>query len=386
VAAVRLAGVTKIFNDGAPAVDDVSFEVADGEFVVLVGPSGCGKSTLLRIVAGLEEVTAGDVWIGERDVTDLSPKNRDIAMVFQNYALYPHMTVEQNIGFGLKLRKEPKADSARRVAEVANLLALDKLMGRKPGQLSGGERQRVAMGRAMVREPEALLMDEPLSNLDAKLRVQMRAELKRLHNRLGTTTLYVTHDQIEAMTLGDRVAVLRDGLLQQLDTPHMLFHQPVNVFVASFMGSPAMNLTEATVQRNGARAQLTIAGQTLPAPDRVDLTSYIGQQVIVGFRPTDLAEPGVSDTRGWPTIDVVVDVVEELGTEANVLFRLSSPEPEAATQPAHDLSGEAVFTATVDARTRLRPDDRTPIAVDFQRLHLFDEESGEALPHLLATP
>src|SRR5437867_9579906 len=247
MAGIFLEHVTKVFGSDVVAVDDVSLEIGDGEFMVLVGPSGCGKSTILRLLAGLEEVTAGEIVIGDRQVTDLPPKERDIAMVFQNYALYPHMTVEQNLGFGLKLRKMPKAEIKRRVTEAAKILGLEPLLARKPVALSGGQRQRVAMGRAMVREPKAFLMDEPLSNLDAKLRVQMRAQLAKLHDTLKTTTVYVTHDQIEAMTLGQRVAVLRDGVLQQVDTPQNLYASPANLFVAAFIGSPPMNLVEASI-------------------------------------------------------------------------------------------------------------------------------------------
>ena len=380
MAAISLEGVTKVFDGDVRAVDDVSLDVADGEFVVLVGPSGCGKSTLLRIVAGLEDVTLGAVHIGMREVTYLSPKDRDIAMVFQNYALYPHMTVEQNIGFGLRLRKEPKDKAQLRVRQVAELLALDGLLDRKPGQLSGGERQRVAMGRAMVRDPQALLMDEPLSNLDAKLRVQMRAELNRLHRNLGTTTLYVTHDQIEAMTLGDRVAVLRDGVLQQLDTPHALFHSPVNIFVASFIGSPSMNLVDAVVQRVDDRFELVIGEQRLPAPHAVNVSDRIGQPIIVGIRPTDFKEPDRAAELDWPTLDVAVDVVEELGTEANVLFRLADETLETTPTAVVGRLAEAdVLTAAVDARTRLRPGDRAKLAVDRERIHLFDPTSGQTL-------
>ena len=255
MAGITLDGVSKVFAGGVQAVDNVSLEIGDGEFMVLVGPSGCGKTTILRMVAGLEEVTDGEIAIGDRVVTDLAPKDRDIAMVFQNYALYPHMTVEQNLGFGLKLRKTPKVEIKRRVDDVAHILGLDPLLKRKPAALSGGQRQRVAMGRAMVREPRAFLMDEPLSNLDAKLRVQMRAELARLRDRLKTTTVYVTHDQVEAMTLGDRVAVMRDGVLQQCDTPQNLFKFPVNLFVAAFIGSPAMNLVEAQGRRRQGRVR-----------------------------------------------------------------------------------------------------------------------------------
>src|SRR6185369_17738137 len=257
---IALEGVTKIFPGGVTAVDDVELEIEDGEFMVLVGPSGCGKSTLLRMIAGLEGVSAGTIRIGDREVTELAPRSRDVAMVFQNYALYPHMRVWDNLAFALKLRRTPKSDLKERVGDVAGVLGLSELIDRKPGALSGGHRQRVAIGRAMVREPQAYLMDEPLSNLDAKLRVGMRAELARLHDRLGTTTVYVTHDQVEAMTLGDRVAVLRDGTVQQCDTPERLFDAPANVFVAAFIGSPPMNLVPATVQAG----RLRFAGADVP--------------------------------------------------------------------------------------------------------------------------
>ncbi len=267
MAQIVLEHVSKVFGDEVIAVNDVSLEIGDGEFMVLVGPSGCGKSTILRILAGLEDVTQGEISIGGRQVTDLPPKDRDIAMVFQNYALYPHMTVEQNLGFGLKLRKTPKAEQKARVDDAAKILGLDPLMHRKPAELSGGQRQRVAMGRAMVREPQAFLMDEPLSNLDAKLRVQMRAELSRLHDRLKTTTIYVTHDQVEAMTLGHRVAVLKDGVLQQVDTPQHLYNRPSNLFVAAFIGSPPMNLVEATVdRRHRAVRRLLAPARVTPRP------------------------------------------------------------------------------------------------------------------------
>ena len=259
MAQIILDRVEKAYAGGVRAVDDLSLDVADGEFMVLVGPSGCGKSTALRSIAGLEEISGGTITIGDRVVNDLPPKDRDIAMVFQNYALYPHMTVEQNLAFGLELRKTPKAEIARRVGEAARMLGLEPYLGRKPGALSGGQRQRVAMGRAIVREPQAFLMDEPLSNLDARLRVSMRASLSQLHERLGVTTVYVTHDQVEAMTLGDRVAVLRDGRLQQVDTPQALYEAPVNLFVAGFIGSPAMNFVTAGLVRDGGPA-VTFAG------------------------------------------------------------------------------------------------------------------------------
>src|SRR3954449_9371676 len=280
MAQIVLDTVTKRFSGNVIAVNDVSLEIGDGEFMVLVGPSGCGKSTLLRMIAGLEEVTDGEISIGDRVVTDLPPKSRDIAMVFQNYALYPHMTVEQNLGFGLKLRKTPKNEIRRRVDEAARILGLELLLKRKPAALSGGQRQRVAMGCAMVREPQAFLMDEPLSNLDAKLRVQMRAELARLRDRLRTTTVYVTHDQIEAMTLGQRVAVMRDGVIQQVDTPQELYARPANLYVAAFIGSPAMNLVEATA----AGGRVRFADFDLPLPPSLKLDS---DRLVVGIRPTD---------------------------------------------------------------------------------------------------
>ncbi len=312
---IRLEATTKVYANGVKAIDDVTLEIRDGEFMVLVGPSGCGKSTLLRMIAGLEEVTGGRILIGDEDVTDLRPRDRDIAMVFQNYALYPHMTVEENLGFGLKLRRVPKDERRSRVREVSETLGLKALLDRRPALLSGGQRQRVAMGRAMVREPKAFLMDEPLSNLDAKLRVSMRGELTRLHDRLGVTTVYVTHDQVEAMTLGQRVAVLRDGVLQQCDTPQSLFHRPVNLFVAAFIGSPSMNVVEATV----ADGRVTFAGLSLPLPAGSSPVASGPRSVILGIRPTDLrlAADAPADQ---PRIMVRPDVVEELGGVSNLLF------------------------------------------------------------------
>ncbi len=282
MARIVLQDVSKRFGSEVLAVNGVSMEIRDGEFMVLVGPSGCGKTTLLRIIAGLEELTAGEVVIGDRVVTDLAPRDRDVAMVFQNYALYPHMTVAQNIGIGLKLRKLPKSEVAQKVAEAADVLGLESLLGRKPAELSGGQRQRVAMGRAMVRQPQAFLMDEPLSNLDAKLRVQMRAELAQLRDRLRTTTVYVTHDQVEAMTLGDRVAVMRDGIVQQLDTPQNLYRRPANLFVAAFIGSPSMNLFHATVDDG----QVVFGTHRLPIPPSPALRGHRGP-LVVGIRPSD---------------------------------------------------------------------------------------------------
>jgi len=386
MAKIVFEGVTKEFGDEVVAVDDLSLEIQDGEFMVLVGPSGCGKSTILRMLAGLEEVTAGEIWIDDTQVTDLSPKERDIAMVFQNYALYPHMTVEENIAFGLKLRRVSKEERRRKAREVAQVLAIEHLLERKPAALSGGQRQRVAMGRAMIREPVAFLMDEPLSNLDAKLRVQMRAELARLHDRLRTTTVYVTHDQVEAMTLGDRVAVLRDGLLQQVDTPQRLFARPVNLFVAAFVGSPPMNLVEATVEGSA----ISFAGFHLPLGERANLSGHEGRMVIVGIRPSDLEDADVWATTGVTILDVEVDITEELGSEVNVLFTVDAPPvtSEEALAAASDEGAEdilpliaerAQFCARVDARTRAKPGERIRLAVDPSRFHFFEPDTGLAI-------
>ena len=386
MARIVLDGVTKVFGSDVVAVDDVSLEIGDGEFMVLVGPSGCGKSTILRLLAGLEDVTAGEISIGEQNVTDLPPKERDVAMVFQNYALYPHMTVEQNIGFGLKLRRTPKDGIRSRVRGAAKILGLEPFLARKPAELSGGQRQRVAMGRAMVREPKAFLMDEPLSNLDAKLRVQMRSELARLHERLGTTTVYVTHDQVEAMTLGERVAVLKDGVLQQVDTPQALYNAPANLFVAAFIGSPPMNLVEAKVDRR----TIDFAGFTLPVPEAVDLSAYDRRTVILGIRPSDMEDSAVWQAGSLPTIEVTADVTEELGSEVHILFRIDAPPvatedtiaaatdegDEAAVTPLLGEEGTSMFCARVDARTKARPGDRVRLSVDATRFHYFDRDTG----------
>jgi len=387
MARIVLDGVTKVFGNEVVAVNAVSLEIRDGEFMVLVGPSGCGKSTILRILAGLEEVTAGEVSIDDRQVTDLPPKDRDVAMVFQNYALYPHMTVEQNLGFGLKLRKTPKDETRRRVVDAAKILGLEPLLERKPAALSGGQRQRVAMGRAMVREPVAFLMDEPLSNLDAKLRVQMRASLVQLHDRLKTTTVYVTHDQVEAMTLGHRVAVLRDGVLQQVDTPQNLYNHPANLFVAAFIGSPPMNLVEARV----SDGSITFGGFEVPLAPETDLSAYIGRSVILGIRPSDIEDTAVWSAGQLPTIEVAVDVTEELGSEVNVLFGVDA-EPvgiEEIRESADETGEEAlllaedgkrcVFCARVDARTHARPGGSITLSLDPSRFHFFDPETGIAL-------
>ena len=378
---IRLDAVTKIYPNGVRAVDRVSLEIRPGEFVVLVGPSGCGKSTLLRMIAGLEDVSMGEIYVDGADVTDRPPQKRDIAMVFQNYALYPHMTVRDNLAYGLKLRKMPKAEWRRRVDEVAKTLGLEDLLDRRPAALSGGQRQRVAMGRAIVREPKAFLMDEPLSNLDAKLRVSMRAELAKLHERLGVTTVYVTHDQVEAMTLGQRVAVLRDGILQQVDTPHTLFHSPANLFVAAFIGSPSMNLVDAVIDGDAVR----FAGCDIRLPASSSLVD-VNRNVILGIRPTDFEYAAAAPH--LPRMKVVVDVVEDLGAENHLIFTVDAPRVSAdAVRAAADLGQDdegklfvddqrAVFTAVVNARHGTVPASELELAIDHTRLHFFDPATG----------
>jgi multiple sugar transport system ATP-binding protein len=383
---IRLEDVSKVFPNGVAAVDGVSLEIGEGEFMVLVGPSGCGKTTLLRAIAGLEDVTAGTIMIGDEDVTVRQPQQRDIAMVFQNYALYPHMTVAGNLAYGLKLRKMPRRERDERVRDIAGKLGLEDLLDRKPAHLSGGQRQRVAMGRAIVREPRAFLMDEPLSNLDAKLRVSMRAELARLHESLGVTTVYVTHDQVEAMTLGQRVAVLRDGKLQQVDTPQNLFNFPRNLFVAAFIGSPAMNLVEATIDGG----LLRFADIELPLPGGSPLAGA-ARQVILGVRPTDF-EHGSTADRELPRIRVRADVVEELGSESMVIFPVDAPVVaadaiRAATDAHTDDEGKLLFageertrfTARIDGKKAVAVGQELELAVDYTFLHCFDPDTGDAL-------
>jgi multiple sugar transport system ATP-binding protein len=385
VSGIVLEHVRKVFSGDVVAVDDVSVEIAEGEFLVLVGPSGCGKSTLLRMIAGLEEVTGGAISIGGRDVTDLPPRARDIAMVFQTYALYPHMTVRQNLGYGLKVRKADKQDAARRVDEVAEMLGLEALLDRRPAALSGGQRQRVAMGRAIVREPKAFLMDEPLSNLDAKLRVSMRAQLSSLHARLGTTTIYVTHDQVEAMTLGQRVAVMRDGEILQIDTPQALYNTPVNLYVAAFIGSPAMNLVEATV----ADGAVEFGGFRIPlasgqGPDRAP------SRLIVGIRPEAFEDAAIVDS-ALPRIDVTADVVEDLGPDTHLIFQVDAPPVDvtevreaAGDEDALLQADRAVFTARVDPQTSARPGRPVQLSVDPAKFHYFDPATGSRLAHAAA--
>ena len=398
MAQIVLDEVDKLYPGGVKGIDGLNLDIADGEFMVLVGPSGCGKSTALRSIAGLEEITSGEISIGGRVVNDLPPKDRDIAMVFQNYALYPHMTVEQNLAFGLQQRKTPKDEIRRRVVGVAKMLGLEEFLNRKPSALSGGQRQRVAMGRAIVREPQAFLMDEPLSNLDAKLRVSMRASLSQLHERLGVTTVYVTHDQVEAMTLGKRVCVLRDGKLQQVDSPQRLFDAPVNLFVAGFIGSPAMNFVTAKAVRDDGPA-VVFAGHRLPIPPAVvearpGLERFFGRELILGVRPSDFEDAALADP-GWATMPVEARVTEELGSEIHVIFTIDAPIVQHASlsQAISDedddsaialAGGESQWTARVAARSHVKPGQRLDLALDTSNLHFFDPEDGLAIGYTAA--
>jgi multiple sugar transport system ATP-binding protein len=379
MAAIELEHVTKTFAGDVVAVDDVNLTIADGEFMVLVGPSGCGKSTLLRMIAGLEEITDGTISIGDVDVTDLDPPDRDIAMVFQNYALYPHMSVRQNLGFGLSVRRTPKPEIVRRVSEIATLLGLEDLLDRKPANLSGGQRQRVAMGRAIIREPKAFLMDEPLSNLDAKLRVGMRASLVQLHARLAVTSVYVTHDQTEAMTLGHRVAVMRDGRIVQVDVPQRLYHAPRDLFVAAFIGSPAMNLVEATLE-----ADKIAFGQFRVPLDPVRRPAGDPTEVVLGIRPEAFNDAAHAKPN-LPHLEVTVDVIEELGSDTHVFFRVAAPRVTIETRNASaDEAGllaeeDSLFTARVDPATKAKSGARLQLAVDPASFHFFDVRTGESL-------
>ena len=379
MAAIELEHLTKAFAGGVVAVDDVSLTIADGEFMVLVGPSGCGKSTLLRMIAGLEEITEGTISIGDVDVTELPPPDRDIAMVFQNYALYPHMSVRENLGFGLSVRRTPKPEIVRRVQDVAKLLGLQDLLDRKPAHLSGGQRQRVAMGRAIIREPKAFLMDEPLSNLDAKLRVGMRASLAQLHARLSVTSIYVTHDQTEAMTLGQRVAVMRDGRIVQVDVPQRLYQAPRDLFVAAFIGSPSMNLVEATVDADEiAFGQFRIPLDPLRRPELgVD-------HVVLGVRP-EAFNDAAHAKQHLPRIDVAVDVLEELGSDAYALFRVAAPRVTVESRSASDdeagllAEEDSLFAARLDPATTGRAGAPLELAVDPSSFYFFDVRTGESL-------
>jgi multiple sugar transport system ATP-binding protein len=365
VARVHLDNVSKKFG-GVTAVNDVSLDIPDKQFTVLVGPSGCGKTTCLRLIAGLEEATAGDIFIGDRRVNDVPPKDRDIAMVFQNYALYPHMSVYDNMAFGLKLRKYDRAEIDRRVKEAAGMLGIEGLLSRKPKQLSGGQRQRVALGRAIVREPQVFLMDEPLSNLDAKLRVQTRAEIKKLHARLQTTTVYVTHDQVEAMTMGDRIVVMRDGLVQQVDAPLNLYERPANLFVAGFIGSPAMNFIDAALRARDGTTVIDAGVFSLAVPSELAAAAqpWVGKQVIFGIRPEDIQDRTLAAAAppGW-TMTAAVDVHEPLGSD--VILYLTA--------------GTHSIVARVDARTTAKMGDTIEVVYNMRKLHLFDPATQAAI-------
>jgi multiple sugar transport system ATP-binding protein len=378
MAGIVLERVTKTFPNGFAAVRDLSLTIEDGEFIVLVGASGCGKTTLLRLIAGLEEATAGSISIDGKDVTERPPRQRDVAMVFQSYALYPHMNVRQNLGYGLKVRRIPKRDAKRRVEETAELLGLTDLLDRRPAQLSGGQRQRVAMGRAIVREPKAFLMDEPLSNLDAKLRVGMRASLSELHARLGVTTVYVTHDQVEAMTLGQRVAVMRDGRILQVDRPQKLYEAPQDLFVAAFIGSPAMNLVEARIEGN----EVSFGQFRVPLDPR-RRPSGQPRDVVLGIRPESFEDAAFAPS-GLPTIEISVAVLEELGADSHAFFRVDAPRITAEMLEARDeatLLAEptALFSARVDPKTGARVGEPLELAVDPSAFHFFARDSGKAL-------
>jgi multiple sugar transport system ATP-binding protein len=388
LAAVEFQEVSKVFPDGTRAVDSLDLQIDEDEFMVFVGPSGCGKTTALRMVAGLEEISDGTILIGGRAVNDISSKDRDVAMVFQNYALYPHMTVAQNLGFGLKLRKIDKAEVRRRVHIAASTLGLEDYLERKPSALSGGQRQRVAMGRAIVREPRAYLMDEPLSNLDAQLRVQMRAEIQRLQRALGVTTIYVTHDQTEAMTMGDRIAVMRDGTLQQVDTPERVYRWPANRFVAGFIGSPAMNMASARLTRTHAGLIVSFGEHTLAIADeaiaeRPSLRAYEGGNIILGLRPEDFEDAAFAgEAPPERTLTTVCSLREALGSEVLVHFRPAVPatctaDASEPVAPVGDAS--STFVARVNSETAAREGKELRLVVDTRRLHFFDPKSGRAV-------
>ena len=367
MASLSLQHINKTYPNGFQAVKDFNLEIEDKEFIIFVGPSGCGKSTTLRMVAGLEEISGGTLKIGDKVMNDVEPKDRDIAMVFQNYALYPHMTVYDNMAFGLKLRKVPKDQIDKAVREAARILDLEKLLDRKPKALSGGQRQRVAMGRAIVRNPKVFLMDEPLSNLDAKLRVQMRIEIAKLHQRLGTTIIYVTHDQTEAMTLGTRIVVMKDGVIQQVDTPQNLYEKPQNLFVAGFMGSPQMNFLDAVVRINGTAVTLEVAGQSIPLPPakakKLIDGGYNGKTVVMGIRPEDVYDSEMFIETAKCVFSSTIKVYELLGAEVFLYFDL----------------GEFPMTARVDPRSNARPGDTVRFAFDVEKIHVFDKETEQVI-------
>ena len=369
MASLSLKNINKTYANGVVAVKDFNLEVADREFIIFVGPSGCGKSTTLRMIAGLEEITQGELWIGDKLVNDVEPKDRDIAMVFQNYALYPHMSVYDNMAFGLKLRKIPKDQIEKYVNEAARILDIEHLLDRKPKALSGGQRQRVAMGRAIVRNPKVFLMDEPLSNLDAKLRVQMRIEISKLHQRLQTTIIYVTHDQTEAMTLGTRIVVMKDGLIQQVDTPQNLYDRPQNLFVAGFMGSPQMNMIDATVTRKGVDVYVSFGNNTIKLPEakakKLIDGGYEGKNVVIGIRPEDIHDEEMFISNSPDSvIEATVKVYELLGAEVFLYFSVDETID---------------ITARVNPRTTARPDDTLRIAFDMSKLHIYDKETEQVI-------
>jgi ABC-type sugar transport system ATPase subunit len=395
VSEVVLNNVGKVYADGTRAVRDLNLDIADGEFLVLVGPSGCGKTTALRMMAGLEDISEGELLIGERVVNDVPSRDRDVAMVFQSYALYPHLSVRENIAFGLQLRKLPKDEIRRRTNEAAKVLGLEEYLDRKPRNLSGGQRQRVAMGRAIVREPQAFLMDEPLSNLDAKLRVQMRAEIARIQRKLGVTTVYVTHDQTEAMTLGDRVAVMKKGVLQQVAAPQELYDRPANLFVAGFIGSPAMNLLQGNLEQDDETLTLSVGSQALKIDksvltERPALQEYVGRSIVVGVRPEDTEDASLVEAPEGTTLTSSADLVEAMGSDVLVHFGLDAPlvitddtrelARDAGTDVLDDLSmGETPKTTMggrFNPRTRVREGDHFTVRVDTERLHFFDPETG----------
>ena len=399
MAGVTFSDVGKVYPDGTRAVGDMDLEISDGEFMVLVGPSGCGKTTALRMVAGLEAISEGTIQIGDRVVNHVPARDRDIAMVFQSYALYPHLTVYENIAFGLRLRGKPKDEIDKRVRDAARVLALEEFLDRKPRALSGGQRQRVAMGRAIVREPQAYLMDEPLSNLDAKLRVHMRAEIASLQNQLGVTTIYVTHDQIEAMTMGDRVAVMRKGELQQVAAPQELYERPVNLFVGGFIGSPAMNMVEATVEQNNGSYVAKVGSQSLTLDEKVvkerpALEKYVGQRVVLGIRPESLEdaklEPDIPEDRH---IKGVVVLREPLGSEIVAHFEVDAPPAltedvrelardvgqESKVQAASEDEAKTVMVGRFGPRSRVKNGETIDVAVDTSGVHLFDVETGAGI-------
>ena len=370
MASLSLKNINKTYPNGFVAVKDFNLEVADKEFIIFVGPSGCGKSTTLRMIAGLEEITAGEMWIGDKLVNDVEPKDRDIAMVFQNYALYPHMSVYDNMAFGLKLRKTPKDQIDKLVHEAAKILGIESLLDRKPKALSGGQRQRVAMGRAIVRNPKVFLMDEPLSNLDAKLRVQMRIEISKLHQRLQTTIIYVTHDQTEAMTLGTRIVVMKDGVIQQVDSPQNLYDKPNNLFVAGFMGSPQMNFIEATVVVTGSEVKLMFGSHSIKLPEakakKLIDGGYEGKAVILGIRPEDIHDEEMFISNSPDSaFEANVKVYELLGAEVFLYFDVDQFD----------------ITARVNPRTTARPGDTIKVALDLAKIHVFDKETEQVITH-----